>query len=43
MESIIVARRLATIPEILQLLMPKDESDLNQLSDGCVDIIEFSR
>jgi hypothetical protein len=43
MESVIVARRLASIPEILQLLMSKDESDLNQLADGCVDIIEFSR
>ncbi|KIM76473.1 hypothetical protein PILCRDRAFT_12714 [Piloderma croceum F 1598] len=43
MESVIVACRLATIPELLQLLMPKDESDLNQLADACVDIIEFSR
>jgi hypothetical protein len=43
MESVIVARRLATIPELLQLLMPEDESDLNQLADACVDIIEFSR
>jgi hypothetical protein len=39
----VVARRLVALPALLQLHMTKRKSDFAQLTDVCVDIVEFSR
>jgi hypothetical protein len=40
--SVIVAHRLAALPDLLQLPI-MDKADFSQLTDVCVDIVEFSR
>jgi hypothetical protein len=41
--SVIVARRLAVLPGLLQLPVTKKKSDFFRLVDLCVDCVEFSR
>jgi len=40
---VVVARRLATIPSILELSLPDSDSPVHYLIDACVDLVEFSR